>query len=234
MKCQIRGVTTSLGPWYRLDGTNITSQPQQPQASSSASPFDLSSPTPRRYSFSPELYLNYPHPYLMSYDSYSSPPLPPPPTSTRSGPSTPNNLDELAPYFPPETVDTYAPHSLQNYTHNSQFQDYGAPFPQIPQSIPRAAIDINISASLESTIHSLYNSIISLSTSLESLARRNDVALGNVSETLRLGNETLRLNEEVMGLRAGVQGLRMQVCLLSLVSIRAHSLIIFSHSRYTR
>lgn len=62
---------------------------------------------------------------------------------------------------------------------------------------------LNLNTSLEGTMESLRESISTLSTSLDSLGRRSEIALTN---------ETLRLNEEVMSLRATMHGLRMQVC----------------------
>lgn len=67
---------------------------------------------------------------------------------------------------------------------------------------------INLSTTLEGTLGGLRESLVTVAASVESLGRRNDIALTN---------EALRLNEEVMSLKANVHGLRMQVrtfCLL--------------------
>ena len=61
---------------------------------------------------------------------------------------------------------------------------------------------IDLSTSLEGCLTSLRNSIVTLSTSLDSLERRQDISLAT---------ETLRMHEDVASLRAIVHGLRMQV-----------------------
>lgn len=65
---------------------------------------------------------------------------------------------------------------------------------------PIAPLDLG--TSLEGSLLGLRQSLVSVAASVESLGRRNDIALTN---------ETLRLNEEIMSLRANIHGLRMQV-----------------------
>jgi hypothetical protein len=55
---------------------------------------------------------------------------------------------------------------------------------------------------LEGSLAGLRESIVTLTGSVDSLARQHDIALTN---------ETMKLNEELLSLRANVHGLRMQV-----------------------
>ncbi|KAJ7045669.1 hypothetical protein C8F04DRAFT_1065653 [Mycena alexandri] len=61
---------------------------------------------------------------------------------------------------------------------------------------------LNLSTTLEGALVGVRESVVALSGAVDSLGRRNDIALTN---------EALRLNEEVMSLRANMHGLRMQV-----------------------
>ncbi|KAJ3921169.1 hypothetical protein F5877DRAFT_36555 [Lentinula edodes] len=72
---------------------------------------------------------------------------------------------------------------------------------------------LNLNTTLEGSLEGLRESIVTLSTSLDSLGRRNDIALTN---------ETLRLNEEVTSLRVALHGLRMQARTLDQFSIFFH------------
>ena len=65
-----------------------------------------------------------------------------------------------------------------------------------------AIAPVDLSSTLEGALSSLRGSIVALSASLDSLGRRQDIALTT---------ENLRMNEEVGALRAIVHGLRMQV-----------------------
>lgn len=65
-----------------------------------------------------------------------------------------------------------------------------------------AVAPVDLSSTLEGALSSLRRSIVTLSASLDSLGRRQDIALTT---------ENLRMNEEVGALRAVVHGLRMQV-----------------------
>ncbi|KAG8934446.1 hypothetical protein FRC02_009914 [Tulasnella sp. 418] len=61
---------------------------------------------------------------------------------------------------------------------------------------------LNFDTTLEATLTSLRNSVVALSSSLDSLERKQDIMLAT---------ETLRMHEDVGSLRAIVHGLRMQV-----------------------
>jgi hypothetical protein len=61
---------------------------------------------------------------------------------------------------------------------------------------------LNLSTTLEGSLAGVRESVVALGATVDSLGRRNDIALTT---------EALRLNEEIMSLRANVHGLRMQV-----------------------
>lgn len=72
--------------------------------------------------------------------------------------------------------------------------------PSHPPQNPIAPL--NLSTTLEGSMEGLRTSLVSLASSVDSLGRRNDIALTN---------ETMRLNEDVMSMRAAIHGLRLQV-----------------------
>lgn len=76
-----------------------------------------------------------------------------------------------------------------------------ASMPSYPQHQSRVA-PIDLTTSLEGCLNSLRASMVTISAGLDSLERRQDLALTT---------ETLRMHEDVASLRAIVQGLRMQV-----------------------
>lgn len=119
--------------------------------------------------------------------------------------STSTASDALAPYFPPEAEgalpwleqrlsqislsggDLSADHSGHSYR----------------ESMPHTPVaPINLSTTIEGSLGGLRESIITLSASVDSLARRHDI---------ELRNETLRMNEEISRLTYTLNGLRMQV-----------------------
>lgn len=62
---------------------------------------------------------------------------------------------------------------------------------------------LNLTTSLEGSLAGLRESLVTVAASVDSMGRRNEIALSN---------EVMRLGEEIMSLRANVHGLRMQVC----------------------
>jgi len=123
--------------------------------------------------------------------------------STETGPSTEpasrttpldntTPTDPLAQYFPPETISSPGEDPMAPL--------FDAAYPRLAPSSPVAPLNLN--TTLEGSLASLRNSIVTLAASLDSESRRHDIALAT---------ETLRVNEEVMALRAIVHGLRMQV-----------------------
>lgn len=72
------------------------------------------------------------------------------------------------------------------------------------RSEPQSPIPpVNLNTTLEGSLNSLRNSIVQLSTSLDTVSRRQD---------MNFTTEMLRMHEEVGSLRAIVHGLRMQAC----------------------
>jgi hypothetical protein len=65
---------------------------------------------------------------------------------------------------------------------------------------------LNLSTSLEGSLVGLRDSVTAVAASVDSLARRNDIALTN---------ENMRINEELGSLKYAVHGIRLQVCLHS-------------------
>jgi hypothetical protein len=70
-----------------------------------------------------------------------------------------------------------------------------------PSHVPAVA-PLNISTTLHRTLLTLRESIVTLSNAVDSLARRQDVAMAT---------EAMRMNEEIRSLRGVIHGLRMQV-----------------------
>jgi len=192
MKREMQVVKTALGPWYRPNGSRT---PFPHAAASPELPSNLQPSISRRFTVGTDILL--PQSANVSHEPFT-PPLP-------SGNADP---DILAPYFPPETDRRLDSRPVRQMSASlSQIGDLNASHTHPPahQSRPSSqnpVAPINLSTTLEGSLGGLRESIVNLTTSVESLARRNDIALTN---------ETLRINEDVMSLRANVHGLRMQV-----------------------
>ena len=75
------------------------------------------------------------------------------------------------------------------------------------RSLPLTPVaPLNLSTSLEGSLVGLRDSVTAVAASVDSLARRNDIALTN---------ENMRINEELGSLKYAVHGIRLQVCLRS-------------------
>ncbi|KAF8638072.1 hypothetical protein AX16_010704 [Volvariella volvacea WC 439] len=122
---------------------------------------------------------------------------------------------EIASYFPEGiTSDLYQsvhrpPANLNPlHEHIGTTSRLGSHTTNPPQSIHGSSTTqtmiapLNLSTTLEGTLAGLRQSVVTLSATVDSLGRRNEIALSN---------EVLRLNEEMMSLRANIHGLRMQV-----------------------
>jgi hypothetical protein len=116
-------------------------------------------------------------------------PFSPPPHA-----STSTTSDALAPYFPPETDETLP--WLERRLNFHMSSDVNGRLPHTPVA------PVNLSTTLEGSLAGLRESIVTLSASVDSLARRHDI---------ELRNETLRANEEISRLNYTMHGLRMQV-----------------------
>ncbi|KAF8236532.1 hypothetical protein L208DRAFT_1421926 [Tricholoma matsutake] len=106
----------------------------------------------------------------------------PPPTFEAARGSAPTRALRTSSNIDPHTVGSFHPH----HAHT-----------QSPMIAP-----LNLSTTLEGSLHGLRGSVVGLAASVDSMGRRHEIALTN---------ETARMAEEVGGLRAGLHGLRMQI-----------------------
>lgn len=196
MRRDIQTFTNVLGPWYR---SHIQSQ-TPPITPSSINAFDhlFSAPPGPSSSSSSRTTTNQAQPSL----------------SADHGELTAHNdIDALAPYFP--LPHEHAFQESHNYPR-SRRSFSGIVDPHSSQrTLPLTPVaPLNLSTSLEGSLSSLRDSIAAVSTSVDSLARRNDIALTN---------ESMRLNEELGSLKYAVHGIRLQVrCACNLVILSIH------------
>jgi len=180
MRREMQAAKTALGPWYRPEGSY---PPLSRQTSSSEQSFN-------RPTSSDSLSTRFGTSSFMPFGSPNAS------TSTAS--------NALAPYFPPE-ADENLPWLERHLNHTSlngipSTDASGHPYYGSTAHTPVAPI--NLSTTLEGSLDSLRESIVTLSASVDSLARRHDI---------ELRNETLRANEEISRLNYTMNGLRMQV-----------------------
>ncbi|KAJ3997569.1 hypothetical protein F5050DRAFT_1798982 [Lentinula boryana] len=176
----------ALGPWFQNPASRSTSV--YPPHGQLLIPTQLNSSSSSRPYMSPD--------NQASITQYFPDIQPSPSTevATRIHPPTPER-----PNFAPPSVQSQFPHAAPTQSWQSAGYPPTGTRPRSPQNI---VAPLNLNATLKGSLEGLRESIVSLSTSLDSLGRRNEIALAN---------ETLRLNEEVMSLRAALHGLRMQV-----------------------
>ncbi|EJD02897.1 uncharacterized protein FOMMEDRAFT_168016 [Fomitiporia mediterranea MF3/22] len=143
-------------------------------------------------------------------------------SNSNSNSNNNNNAHAVIPPPPPPPIMQVDPLTRHLFPFSSRLQP-SPPFPPPPIRFPDLSgsitpsqpssnantaggatrvAPINLNTTLENALLSLRTSIASVSSSLDALARRTDVALTT---------ENLRMNEEVGALRAIVHGLRMQV-----------------------
>lgn len=110
--------------------------------------------------------------------------------------------DAFASFFPPADV-VYDNHSHMHARTLGGLLDLQSHPGQ--RSLPLAPVaPLNLSTTLEGSLVGLRDSVSAVAASVDSLARRNDVALSN---------ENMRINEELGSLKYAVHGIRLQVCL---------------------
>ncbi|KAJ7178338.1 hypothetical protein C8R43DRAFT_973029 [Mycena crocata] len=176
-KRELQSAKTALGPWYRPDGVYAYSTLHSSDLPPDMQPFSAS--TSRRYSHAGEA------------------------TSPSAVPE-----DILAAYFPtePDTPGRAGAFDLAARRRTlpaSPASWEQAQFSASARVTPQHTVaPLNLSTTLEGAFAGVRESVVALAGAVDSLGRRNDIALTN---------ETLRLNEEVMSLRANMHGLRMQV-----------------------
>ncbi|KAK0467067.1 uncharacterized protein EV420DRAFT_1507021 [Desarmillaria tabescens] len=135
-------------------------------------------------------------------ESTVSPPTPSPSADTP---------DIFAPYFPED--ESFSAHASPEQLSNFNWRPLHGTSPNISQAWDPASLTsrpvaqnnvapLDLSTTLEGSLSGLRQSVVSLSASVDSFSRRNEIALTN---------EALRVNEEIRSLRANIHGLRMQV-----------------------
>ncbi|KIY62830.1 hypothetical protein CYLTODRAFT_438788 [Cylindrobasidium torrendii FP15055 ss-10] len=176
----------ALGPWYtnavnRTEAGLPIHHPPRSRAPTSASLNPATSPQPP---------LPGPRASISTLGSDAPNPAPASVTPTHVN-ATPG---------PSNTSHDWRAHSSRpspNISHNWD------PSSLTARSIARDVVaPIDLGTSLEGSLHGLRESMVTLSTTVDSVGRRSEIALTN---------ETVRLNEEVMSVRAHLHGLRMQV-----------------------
>ena len=208
-KREMQAVKTALGPWYRLDGANRSTV-----LATSDTPSNTQSTSSRRFSMHDAAAIS-------SLSSVRRQEF------TAMVPDSSAVPDVLAPYFPPAAHASPLQQQLDQqhlrdiharHRHSASvahFADLGATYYQHPSihhaNFPRpisqnhsSVTPIDVGTTLEGSLKSIRESIVTLSTSLDSVTRQQDLALTN---------ETLKLNEEVTSLKVIMHGLRMQVSL---------------------
>jgi hypothetical protein len=183
MRRDIQTFRNVLGPWCRSHTQDQTPPIASPSINSFEQPF--SAP-----------------PGLSSSSSRTTINQAQPSSSADHGELTPHNeMDALAPYFP-------LPHEhafQESYTYPRSRRSFnGIADPHLSQrTLPLTPVaPLNLGTSLEGSLSGLRDSIAAVSTSVDFLARRNDIALTN---------ESMRLNEELGSLKYAVHGIRLQL-----------------------
>ncbi|KAK7005644.1 TRAF-type zinc finger protein [Favolaschia claudopus] len=186
-KRDLQSAKTALGPWYRPDGVHPltatayrTMSPPSTELSPELQPASASTST--NPSFTPS--------HARRFSSL-----------TNDAPTSPDH--NLAPYFPPITEDYRASEIAARRRTLPAGWEPASPFGNTGTGSQHTQVaPLNLSTTLEGALDGVRESVVTLGSAVDSLGRRNDIALTN---------ETLRLNEEIMSLRANVHGLRMQV-----------------------
>ncbi|KAG7444933.1 uncharacterized protein BT62DRAFT_994956 [Guyanagaster necrorhizus] len=174
----LHAAKTALGPWYTqsLAHSIVERSPHVQQRVTSSTPHvtesTVSSPAPSTSADTPDIFA----PYFPEDESFSA-------------------------QASPEQLSSFSWRPLHGTSSNiSQAWD-----PASLTSRPVAQNNIaplDLSTTLEGSLSGLRQSVVSLSASMDSFGRRNEIALTN---------EALRVNEEIRSLRANIHGLRMQV-----------------------
>lgn len=167
---------SALGPWFRLplqQQQSLRPGHEQSQSLSTLSAMQATERIPGRRRLS--------SPFTTGVLGFLDTPI-----ESNNRESIPVPVSPPAPGFGLASP-SLPPLVLQDFTH-SQAQ---SPIPPV-----------NTNTTLEGSLQALRNSVVTLSTELESLSRR---------QNMHFTTEMLRMHEEVASLRATVHGLRMQV-----------------------
>ncbi|KAH7888472.1 hypothetical protein F5I97DRAFT_1803877 [Phlebopus sp. FC_14] len=177
MQREMRSLKTVLGPWYQSEIHR----------------------TNRSASVHGSAYYQENNP--QGHASTSTPPNQVPITDaidTLFPPAHPG-ADALAPYFPDAGYGSEPYIHTQTRRPSSGILDVHTHQRSLPLS---PVAPLNLSTSLEGSLNGLRESIVAVSASVDSLARRNDIALTN---------ESMRINEELGSLKYVVHGIRLQL-----------------------
>ncbi|KIJ67626.1 hypothetical protein HYDPIDRAFT_108500 [Hydnomerulius pinastri MD-312] len=193
MQREMLSLKAILGPWYRSETQRMNhTVPVHAHASHDNTPQTFAGPSSSRTAAHRAQAPSLTDPFDSIF---------PPPHATDA------DRDALAPYFPLPASDAV----YEQYNHNpmharrasvsSGMIDVHAHPSQ--RSIPLIPVaPLNLSTSLEGSLAGLRESVAAVSASVDSLARRNDIALTN---------ESMRINEELGSLKYAVHGIRLQL-----------------------
>ncbi|KAF9231721.1 hypothetical protein BU15DRAFT_82065 [Melanogaster broomeanus] len=186
MQREIQSFKTILGPWYRSGMS-----PGVPRVQDDSTCQGFAGPS-TSWTVSQRAQA------LFASDSFD--------TILPSSHTTDAEHDALAAYFPVPSSDVvYGPHHHNRmHAHRASVGMIDMPAHPVQRSLPLtpAVAPLNLSTSLEGSFVGLREAVAAVSASVDSLARRNDIALTN---------ESMRTNEEVGSLKYAVHGTRPQV-----------------------
>jgi hypothetical protein len=174
--------TTALGPWHRPHFTGPAPSSQQ-----------ISSAPPLR---EPETSEGYPFPTISSAANG----LPRLPNGTEMDQMF-ASLSADAPVQPGSSAELLSSPAIATHGHSTPSQSHSQPTFTVSFSAPIAPLDL--STTLENTLHGLRSSIVGVSSALSSMGRH---------VTIAQSADTARTAEELGALRSVINGLRMQVC----------------------
>jgi hypothetical protein len=196
-KREMVAIKRALGPWYQPgDGIGMGAGGYYSvELPVGVQPFSASSSNGSSSSSSPETSTRpeVTSAYRQSYPSISSPAVGIP------------SVDSLAPFFPSDSEEFETVRgSARSHRASSNIDPHaiGSFHPHHAHAQSPMIAPLNLSTTLEGSLHGLRESVVGLAASVDSMGRRHEMALTN---------ETARMAEEVGGLRAGLHGLRMQV-----------------------
>ncbi|TFK49715.1 hypothetical protein OE88DRAFT_1682773 [Heliocybe sulcata] len=216
---EMQAVKTALGPWVRpeshsasssmsplsyFDHRHVSGQVYSPSTQTEQSnPFDFPTLSEDYHSRAPPSVSEAPQDYYTNIDQPSVPRLPAPwPLNDPATPETYAYLSALTSNMYPSNAFTTDPHPSPPHTH--------APLPPQPQSSPSNApasypnpiAPLNLSTTVFGALSGLHESIVSVSTNVDSLARRTEITMNT---------DRAMMSEEMRVVKAAVHGLRMQV-----------------------
>lgn len=195
-KREMVAIKRALGPWYQ-PGNGAGLGYYSVELPIGVQPSSASSSNGSPSASSPEISTR---PEVASAHRNLYPPISSPAVAIPS-------VDSLAPFFPPDSEEFEAargsaPTRALRTSSNIDPHTVGSFHPHHAHTQSPMIAPLNLSTTLEGSLHGLRGSVVGLAASVDSMGRRHEIALTN---------ETARMAEEVGGLRAGLHGLRMQV-----------------------